>query len=118
MTEKNKILEDINNYYSYCSAKYNERDGDQLSERLKMLAAMLARVNYIQGDAQFYRDIERGEVADKNTEVNATRLREILAKETATTERLVFHCNRLESTIKHQIDAIRTQLSYLKSLPS
>jgi len=59
--------------------------------------------------------IRKGEVAQKHLDETATVMRYLIDSETSTEARLCKHLDRLNSAIVHQIDAIRTQISYHKA---
>jgi hypothetical protein len=66
------------------------------------------------GEAEYLKDTARGYWTEMLGDIPATRLREVLASKTAAEGRLVRKTERLNAAIVHQIDAVRSQLSFCK----
>lgn len=91
-----------------------DRSPEGLLMELDTRCQWLARSAELEAEAQTLVDYARGNTAEQFPEANATRLREILGKECAEENRLYKLAERLNSTLVHQIDAIRSILSYEK----
>ena len=91
-----------------------DRTPEGLLGELDFRSQWLARSAELEAEAQFILDQKRGEVAERNSQISATMLREILARECADENRLYKLAERLNSTIVHQIEAVRSIVSYEK----
>ena len=87
---------------------------DEMLERCEWLA----RSSELLAEAQFILDKARGEAAEKlsQTKFGASILREFIGNLVAEETRLRNLADRLNVTITHQLDAIRTKISFEKSL--
>jgi hypothetical protein len=74
----------------------------------------LARTADILPFAEEEWNTKKGEVARAHKSETATMLRYIIDEKTALEARFYRHVERINAAIVHQIDAIRTQLSYVK----
>lgn len=123
--ELEKLTEELNNIYSYCNTGYNHKDGNELSERITKLNVYLARSSMLLGEAQFYYDKAQGEEAENIIEeegktgikISPTVFKQLINGRTINEMKVLKFTERLNRTITHQLDGIRSQLSYLKSLP-
>ena len=107
---------ELEKYYKYVKASYNEEDGNLLNKRITYCNGIIARSSEMLSWAQYYLDQARGEVATEiANQHTATVFREVLNARTANETRLCKLTERLNSTVKHQLDGLRSQLSYLKS---
>ena len=91
-----------------------ELDKTQLLAELDYRCQWLARSGELIADAQYILDCKRGQVADKNNNLSATLLREVIARDCAEENRLYKLADRLNATLTHQIDALRTMISFEK----
>ena len=85
---------------------------DELDER----SQWLARSSELLAEAQYILDRKRGEEAERLTGFPPSVGREVLAGRSAEEARLHRLADRLNVTITHQLDAIRSVLSFEKSL--
>ena len=92
------------------------RDTAGLMDELDDRCQWLARSSELLAEAQHILDKRRGEIAEENRELGAMILREILSSKSADETRLKNLADRLNATITHQVDAIRSILSFEKSL--
>lgn len=120
MTEE-IAAQELKKMYGFCSGGYNQDNGEEMSERLTQLSIYLARSAVVQGNAQYFLDLKQGiesELTLKNVPgVTPSMLTKIVAGKCANEMKLLKLAERLNRTITHQIDALRSQLSYLKNLP-
>lgn len=116
--ETEKINAELQDISGFCSCYYNKDNGNELSERLTNLNTYLMRSAVLQTEAQFIYDKSLANETEKlmgHEELSATTIKNLVAGRTATEKKLLLFCERLNRTIVHQIDSIRSQLSYLKS---
>ncbi len=80
----------------------------------------LARSAEIKADAQHLYDQKRGEVADRlateKSSINATMMRFMVEGKSADEKRLLELADRLNAALTHQIEAIRSILSFEKQM--
>lgn len=91
-----------------------DRSPQGLLTELDTRCQWLARSAELEAEAQYIHDRARGEVSEKNPDLNATRLREVLSRDCADEARLVKLAERLHTTLCYQMDSIRSILSYEK----
>ena len=117
-----QIATELASIYDYLQQKYNEKSGDQLSNRITKLNASLARSAELLSDAKYYLDEKKGRVAEEiylNEEfghLSSTQSKSIIEGRVALEYRIYFQCERLNRSITHQLEGLRTQISYLKSI--
>lgn len=114
LEEINSELTDIT---EFCACYYNKDNGVELSERLTSLNVYLARSAVLLGEAQ---EVYGNSLAEKSNELLSLDLapsvfNNVLKGRLAVEQKLLTLCERMNRTITHQIDGIRSQLSYLKS---
>ena len=90
------------------------RDPHGLMDELSYRCEWLARSAEIEADAQYHLDRRRGEVCDLFDEENWNSLKIKIESETAQERKLLALADRLNATLTHQIDAIRSILSFEK----
>lgn len=119
MTEE-EILEEITDIAGFCEVTYDQTNGEELSERLTNLNVYLARTAQLEVEATALYDARLADVtiriADIYKTFGATERKNIANGEISTHKKLVELCERLNKTIVHSIDGIRSQLSYLKTM--
>ena len=123
--ELEKLTEELNNIYKYCTTNYSSEDGEILSLRITKLNVRLARSASLLSWAQYYYDKAQGEEAEKiikdqedtGIKVSPTVFKQLINGRTVNEMKVLKFTERLNRTITHQIDGVRSQLSYLKSLP-
>lgn len=114
-------LEQINNEITeiaeFCSCYYNKDNGHEISERLTNLNVYLSRSSILQVEAQEIFDKALASETEKllGQELSATVGTSLIKGRISTEAKLLRLCERMNKTITHQIDALRSQLSYLKS---
>jgi hypothetical protein len=110
-----QLTAELQEMYAFCASSYDERDGDSMSGRLTCLAMYLARTAEMMGDAQYIVDEARGRWADAMPlNMTATLFREWLTGKVRNEQKLYNYTERLNKTITHQMEALRTQISRLK----
>jgi hypothetical protein len=114
LEEINKEIIDI---AEFCSCYYNKDNGIEMSQRLTNLSVYLSRSAVLQCEAQEILDRAIAVETEKllGHELSATVGTNLIKGRIATENKLLKLCERMNRTITHQIDALRSQLSYLKS---
>lgn len=116
MITKEEIISELEQYLADTQQKYNEKDGQVLAERITRLNRLLARSAELMADAQFHYDCALGVQSELLDEKLApSKFTQILKSKVAVENRLLKLTERLNRTITHQLDSIRSQLSFLKS---
>ena len=114
MNTAQEVVDELEAYYGEISNKFDSDNPTELITKLERRCQLLARSAVLLADAQFIHDRARGDASEKATELSATELREYLTGKCAYEARLLKLADRLNSTIVHQIDSIRTMISYTK----
>jgi len=120
-----QLTERLNHIYKYCQATYDDKNGDLISGRLSELSSYLAESSNLLAWAQYYYDKIQGEEAEKlikeqgQTEIriSPTVFKQLINGRSINESKILKFTERINRTITHQIDILRSQLSYLKSLP-
>jgi len=86
-----------------------------LIDDLRIRSIFLARASEMQGIVQMFVDYARGFYTEKYLNYSATVMKELVSSSVAQFSRLMNQVERLNSTCVHQIDSIRSILSYEKS---
>ena len=115
MNTATEVSDELETYYDEISRKFDQDNPTELITHLERRCQLLARSAVLLADAQFIHDKARGEAAS-GVDMPATALREYLLGKCADEARLLKLADRLNSTIVHQIDSIRTMISYTKQL--
>ena len=112
------ISVEIKEISAYCKEAYNEKDGDGMSERITKLNSYLARSSELLSSAWYFLNVKRGEVSERlhkeNDKLAPTKLKELMAGDLAQEESTYKLCERINRTITHQIEGLRSQLSFIK----
>jgi len=104
-------------------AHYDTDDGNIISNRLQEVGAYMAESGKLKGDAEYhFREKLRSELLrllkDLLPEYSSANMQNAFIKSCANEEAtLITLVDRLNASCTHQIDSMRSQLSYLKSLP-
>ncbi len=93
-----------------------DRNPAGLMDELESRCGWLARSAELLAEAQFILDRKRGEEAERLTDLPWSVGREVLAGRSAEEARLMKLADKLHSTLVHQVEAIRSILSFEKSL--
>lgn len=109
------ILSEIDEYYGYAASNYDRSNPDEMMDRLEHLATLLARTAHLLPEVEAMMAQRKAEVSDQYPDMSATRLKYAIEAEAGDAIKLYRYVERLNAAIVHQIDALRTQLSYVKS---
>ncbi len=120
------LTKELNDIYKYCTENYNSDNGDILALRITGLNVRLARSASLLSWAQYYYDKAQGDEAEKlvkdqestQIKISPTVFKQLINGRTVQEAKVLKFTERLNRTITHQIDGVRSQLSYLKSLPT
>lgn len=119
MRSLNEITKQLKEVGDFIASNYG-MEGVELTERIRSLNGYHALMPELIADAEYHLSEKIAETTDKidftDKSNNATRINLIINKNTLTEKRLVRLAERVNATLTHQLDAIRSQLSYLKSL--
>ena len=124
MKDLTDIALQIEKIYKYLVQRYDEKDGTILTERITNLNVALARSAELLADAEYYlnkkKGLESGKIYENErlSKLKPTEIKFLLDGKTADEQRVYKQCERLNRAITHQLEGLRTQLSYLKSLPN
>ena len=115
------IIAEIEDIAGYCSTTYDETNGEELSERLTTLDVYLARTAVMLSDSlkiyNYKLGVETEKLLKRKSSITPSVLNNIVKGKCSIEGRVLKLCERLNRTITHQLDAIRTQLSYIKHRP-
>jgi hypothetical protein len=92
-----------------------DRTPEGLLQELDNRGQWLARSAELVAEAQYILDEARGRVAEKYLKSSATVLREMINRDTASENRLRILADRLNATLTHQMDEVRSILSFEKA---
>jgi hypothetical protein len=112
-----QINKEILDIADFCSCYYDKDNGTEMSERLTNLNVYLSRSTILQCDAQEILDRAIASETERllGQELSATVGTNLIKGRVVMESKLLRLCERMNRTITHQIDGIRSQLSYLKS---
>ena len=108
-----KIAKEISEIYENISQPLDLTPTGLIAE-LDHRCQWLARSSQLEADCQFIHARARGKACELYPKVSATVLKEFLSRDCAEEARLLKLADRLNSTIVHQMDSIRTLISYEK----
>jgi len=108
------IIKEILEVYDYCKVTYDENNIQEMLNRLTNLNVYLARVNELLPDMKKRLMDRRGYYSEVYIELTPNKMKALVEAKTSAEERYYSLVERLSATIVHQIDAIRTQVSYIK----
>ena len=111
-----EIADELDDYYGQISSPIDKDNPTGLIDDLGKRCQLLARSAVLLADAQFIHDKARGMECDAPgvAGMSATLMREYLTGACASEARLVTLAERLNSTLVHQVDSLRTMISYVK----
>jgi len=111
-----ELMGELSEMYAYCQTTYSERNGDEMSNRLQYLSSYLSRSAEIMCEAREILDGKEGYWSEMAPpEMNATRFRGWLKGKVQTEQKIYNMAERLNASIVHLMDALRTQISRLKA---
>lgn len=118
---KEHIENRLNELQQFLEAQYDSEEGHLIMDRLGIASAYMAESGKLKADADWHY------MAALNSEIMEaikTIMKEVYLSSTAQNQlvkslaknefRLVTYADRVNRSLTHQIDAMRTQLSYLK----
>lgn len=113
-----EIQKEIIEITEFCSCHYDQSNGIEVSERITCLNVYLARSSVLLSEAQFLFDERFAEETQKligNETITASTINNLAKSRCATEGKLLRLVERINRTVTHQLDSLRTQLSFLKS---
>lgn len=116
------ILQEITEISEWLKDAPLPKEGAILALRLTELNSYHARLPEIVADAEYLLNAAKAEASNdpvidySNKSWNSTRVKNFIESKTNNEQRTYRFAERLNATIVHQIDSVRSQLSYLKSL--
>jgi hypothetical protein len=113
-----EIKNEIEEVVGFISCYYNKDNGAEISERITRLNVYLARTSVLLSEAQFLFDERFAKETESligNELLTASTINNLAKSRCATEGMLLKLVERINRTITHQLDSIRSQLSYLKS---
>jgi hypothetical protein len=115
MTSKESLAKEIEEMYTTIKSAV-DRTPEGLLNELESRCLLLARSAELQSDAQHYLDQRRGEEAARchAAQIAPAMAKDIINAASSTEKRIYTLAERLNRTITHQLDAIRSILSYEK----
>lgn len=114
----NDMQKEIVEITEFCSCHYDKDNGIEVSERITCLNVYLARSAVLLSEAQFLFDerfAKETESLISNEKLTASTINNLAKSRCAIEGKLLKLAERINRTITHQLDGIRTQLSFLKS---
>ncbi len=112
-----EIANEIKSINDYCCEDY-QTDGEVLIKRITKLNIYLARSAELLSLSQYLLDVKMGMEAEKVEEklpgIAPTKLKTLLSSLVAKEGKVLKFCERTNRVISHQLDSIRSQLSYIK----
>ena len=116
MTKLEQQQSEVKEILEYCKTKYDNEPA-VLLDRLTMLNVYLARSGELKANIQFLYDLQQDKEINtlSVTDLQPMKLREVLKGKLALENYALNLADRLNATIVHQIDSIRSQLSYMKT---
>lgn len=114
MTSPSDLAEEIGQLYQSIKAPLDRTSPEALIAELEFRGQWLARSAELVAEAQAIHDRARGEAAEKYLDLSATQMRELVSRDCVQEAKLLKLAERLNSTLTHQIDEVRTIISFEK----
>jgi hypothetical protein len=111
---KEALLKEVSELYKSVGMGFDRSSPETLISEGEYRSQWLARSAELVGEAQFIHDKARGAASEKYMDVKATLMREFVGRDCADEARLLKLAERLNATITHQCDMIRTIISFEK----
>jgi hypothetical protein len=110
-----KIIKEIERINKLIIAGFDHGNPEDIKKKLRDFTSELGRVDNLYALAEQMLNIAKGYYSE-NLDINmqATRFREILLSKTSREQRVFRQVERTNVTLKELINALRTQLSFLK----
>jgi hypothetical protein len=105
-------------------AHYDNDQGNILNDRITLINALMAESGKLVGDSNFhYKTKLKSDIMETLKsfipDYTSASVQNNLVKSLCATEESIFiNAQRINASCTHQLDAMRSQLSYLKSLPN
>lgn len=112
----------LNHIQEILEGHYDSDDGNILNKRMQDIAIYMAEAGKLKADAQFhYKQVMKSEVIKCLKELipewSSAKVQNSVIEGLAAHEfRIVTFAERVNASCTHQLDVMRSQLSYLKSL--
>ncbi len=115
MSDSVTLAKEVDQIYTFIKLGL-DRDPQGLMAELDTRGQYLARSAEIVADAQILLDKKRGEVAEKHlgTEESWNIVKHVIEAQCSDEKKLYVLAERLNATLCHQMDGIRTLLSFAK----
>lgn len=115
MIDQERLAEELQDLYTAIKEPIQKGNPQGLMDDLLARQSWLARAAELAADAQYWLDVARGGAAE-SVEPNMpwSVAKELIGGRTAIEGRLLKLADRLNATLTHQIDSIRSVLSYEK----
>jgi hypothetical protein len=114
-----KLLQEVAKMNYFLAEEYDS-EPTQLSDRLTTLSTFLARTGQIVADMEYVYNMKMGILAEETNEKYPTlapmKFKELIRHKVANEIRGLTMAQELSRTIRHQLDAVRSQLSYEKTI--
>jgi paraquat-inducible protein B len=121
MMETDDLAYELDSIYKHIQETSINSDPEELKEELDQCSMYLARSSQLLADAEYFLNKAKGEAASKYAKsitapakFNATESKYFIEGVTTLETRLHTMAERLNRTLTHRIDAIRSVLSYEK----
>jgi hypothetical protein len=120
MTPKETLTSKAENMHKFLQSKYSSEPND-LIERIELLSILMSESGELLADAKYYRDkLVNGEIMNalKNgyaNQLTPSALNKFVASLAFEENLLVNQFDRINASATHQLDGIRSVLSYRKT---
>jgi len=111
-----KIAEELGDMYAIVDKKPDTSSPASIAAEISDRCAYLARSAVLMADTIRLIDIERGKFAATHAKTQPTIFKEMLSGHMADHTRLHVLAERLNATVTHQLNALRSMLSFEKEL--
>lgn len=113
--DSTRLVEEIETLYGSIAEPISKGNPEALMDDLSYSCQWLARSAVLVADAQYHLDAARGRVAEEvEKSLPLTIAKEVMAGRVASEARILKLAERLNATLTHRIDSIRSVLSFEK----
>lgn len=113
------LAKEVADMYEIAKLEWEADDGTTLSNRITHFCVLIARSSELLTEAQIMHDEARGHYCaaskDIDPPLSATLYRDWLAGKLAPFNRFLMASREINNTLEKQLEAMRSQLSYVKS---
>ena len=121
--DASELAIELNEIYGHIQSVSIEADVEQLLNELAYCNGSLARSAQLQAEAEYILNVERGNASERYAQscktmderFNATQAKYFIESRTVDQVRLYTLAERLNRTLTHRIDSIRTAISFEKT---